>query len=150
MKIEYFFQISRCYLKNHCTNTRLVCTHLNAFSQWIQIWWWKSEFWKFFKKFHQFRLVVCTWHRVERVNKSTYSHDAAWFQPRYKSGSMVNSMGNISWTGILFHVLIYLKFIFWNIPLKILVSILESLDQFYLFVLKINVHAISKKVYDEL
>ena len=32
LKFENISQKSRCYLKNHWTNTRLVCTHFNAFS----------------------------------------------------------------------------------------------------------------------
>ena len=31
LKFDFFFQNLRYYLKNHCTNTRLVCICLNAF-----------------------------------------------------------------------------------------------------------------------
>ena len=37
LKVETFSQSSSGYLKNHWTNTRLVCTHFNAFLMFIQI-----------------------------------------------------------------------------------------------------------------
>ena len=47
---NYFSQNSRSFLKNHCTNPGLVCTHLMYFSCWIQIWQWKFDFLNIFEK----------------------------------------------------------------------------------------------------
>ena len=35
---SYFLKFIEGYLKNHWTNTRLVCTHLMHFLCWVQIW----------------------------------------------------------------------------------------------------------------
>ena len=37
LKFSTFFCNSKDYFKNHCTNTRLVCTHFGAFSRWFKI-----------------------------------------------------------------------------------------------------------------
>ena len=60
-----FYQNIRGYLKNHWTNTRLVCTHLNAeFSYRIQIWQWKFGFWKFLRKSKQKKKAA---HRLQMI-----------------------------------------------------------------------------------
>ena len=62
--LKLFSQTWRDYLKNHCTNTRLVCTHSDAFFMLIQntamkIWISKFVGKKFEKKNG---IVVCTWY----------------------------------------------------------------------------------------
>ena len=59
-EFDMFSQNHKDYLKNHWTNTRLVCTHLNALWHCMQIWQWKFDFWKFLKKVWNFWSVVCT------------------------------------------------------------------------------------------
>ena len=55
--------ISRGYLKNHCTNTRLVCTHLNAvFYAESNYGNEKFGFQFFFEKVVKFLPVICTRH----------------------------------------------------------------------------------------
>ena len=72
LKLKLFSPNSRGYLKNHCTNTRLVCTHQNAFfmlnlNMVMKIW-----ISKIFEKVDKFPPVVCTRHdpRRERVRQS--------------------------------------------------------------------------------
>ena len=65
---DIFFWNSRGYLKNHWINTRLVCTHVNAFSILISNMS-KSKFWKFLKKFQKSDLSSTHDSRKQRVNK---------------------------------------------------------------------------------
>ena len=55
--LNRFYQCTGGYSKNHGTNYRFVCTHLNAFSRWIQIRQWKFEISKFFEK--SLTILVC-------------------------------------------------------------------------------------------
>ena len=61
LKLTIFSPHSKCYLTNHCTKTRLVCTHLNVFimlnpNMTIKIW-----FSKFFQIIWKNWALVCSW-----------------------------------------------------------------------------------------
>ena len=62
LKFETIFSYFKGYLKNHCTNTRLVCTHLNAFCMLNSNMALKIRITNFFEKNEKFRPIVCTRH----------------------------------------------------------------------------------------
>ena len=59
---QNFVKFYGLYFKNHCTNTRLVCTHLNALFMLNLNMAMKFEYWKLLKKRGKIQLVICTWH----------------------------------------------------------------------------------------
>ena len=62
--LPIFSQNCKGYLKNHWTNTRLVCTHLNAFSCKIQIYQQKCGSFSIFKSCQMSALIIC----MKKVN----------------------------------------------------------------------------------
>lgn len=76
--LKLFLQNLRKLLEINWTSRRLTCTHYNVFSQEMQMWQWKNEFWIFMKKKKKERkmrgkmdLVVCNRHWLGEGNLLT-------------------------------------------------------------------------------
>ena len=73
---KIFYHNRTCYLENHCTNTRLVCTHLNAFfmlnPNMVMTIWILKFFWQ---KVENLIPVVCLWYLL-RIEMVTYVNTA--------------------------------------------------------------------------
>ena len=85
INIFVFCQNHISYLKIFWTNTWLVCTHLIAFSCWVQLWQWVFEFWIFLKKNCKFGLSPELNHNLWREELPWALAVGFWrchFQPR--------------------------------------------------------------------